>query len=172
MTDKSSVVVGEITGIHGVKGWMKVRSFTEPEENIIDYQPWLLSRPHGAKAPLPVEVVAHRLTDKGLIVHLSCCDDRDLARQYIGMEIVVTRDVLPALPAGEYYWTDLEGLTVVTSQGVTLGKVSHLFATGANDVLVVHQGDKQRLIPYLPEQVSKSVDLNTGIIEVDWDPEF
>jgi len=152
---------------------MRIRSYTEPLDNIVQYQPWLLAWPQrGNKPPLPVEVVTHRVTDKGLIVQLSCCDDRDVAREYIGMEIMVARSALPALPKGEYYWTDLEGLTVITRQGVTLGVVAHLFATGSNDVLVVHQGEKQHLIPYLREQVIRNVDLKAGIIEVDWDPEF
>jgi 16S rRNA processing protein RimM len=171
MTDKL-VVLGEITGIHGVKGWLRIRSYTEPEDNILHYQPWLLTRPRSHKPPLEVTVVEHKLTDKGLLVQLSCCDDRDLARQYMGMEILVARSRLPALPEGEYYWADLEGLTVITRQGIVLGIVSYLFATGSNDILVVSQNEKQRLIPYLRDQVIKRVDLTAGIIEVDWDPEF
>jgi 16S rRNA processing protein RimM len=108
---------------------------------------------------------------KGMVAKLPGCDDRDAAAKLVGATIRVPRSALPKAKRGEYYWTDLEGLDVVTVEGVDLGKVSHLFATGANDVLVVH-GERERLIPFVTGQFVKEVDLKSGRITVDWDPEF
>ena len=93
------------------------------------------------------------------------------------MDIAIESSLLPALGEGDFYWSQLEKLEVLTESGVKLGKVSHLIATGANDVLVVkgQEGSvdrKERLIPYLPDQVIKDINLEEGTIRVDWDPEF
>ena len=81
------------------------------------------------------------------------------------------RDRLPPPAPGEYYWADLEGLAVETTEGVPLGKVSHLFETGANDVMVV-EGERKRLLPFVTGQYIVSVDFEAGRIVVDWDPDF
>jgi 16S rRNA processing protein RimM len=88
-----------------------------------------------------------------------------------GCEIGITRDELPAAETGEYYWHDLQGLSVVTLAGESLGTVDHLIETGANDVLVV-EGERERLIPFVMGQVVVHVDLDKGEIQVDWDKEF
>jgi 16S rRNA processing protein RimM len=104
-------------------------------------------------------------------VHIAGIDDRDIAASLLNTQIAVRREQLPPAAEGEYYWSDLVGLAVRTIAGVELGKVTHLMQTGANDVLVV-KGDRERLIPFLQPDVVKRVDLDAGIIEVDWDPEF
>ena len=98
--------------------------------------------------------------------------DRDAAAALVGSEIWVARSALPMPAPGEYYWSDLEGLEVITVEGVSLGTVSHLLATGANDVLVVRNADRERLIPFLVGRFVTEVDLEAGRITVDWDPEF
>ena len=177
-TEKSSLVnVGRLTAVYGIKGWLKVHSYTEPAENLFDYQPWLLKTAHGIKQ---VEIDEVRPHGDAFVVHLVGVDDRDQAAAFTAVDIAVNRDQLPELDEGEYYWSQLEGLRVITEfQGTTkdLGKVVKLFETGANDVLVV-QGDegsvdqRERLIPYVPDQFVLSVDLGKGEIRVDWDPEF
>ncbi|WP_461516685.1 ribosome maturation factor RimM [Porticoccus sp.] len=167
------VTVGRITTVHGIKGWVKVHSFTQPEDNIVGYQPWWLKTTDGWEM---IEIDQCRATAKGLMVHLVKVDDRDQARQYCQRDIAVERANLPSLETGEYYWHQLQGLTVVTTEGVKLGKVSSLMETGANDVLVV-EGDadsldqQERLIPYV-EQFVLGVDLDAREIKVDWDPDF
>jgi 16S rRNA processing protein RimM len=106
-----------------------------------------------------------------VIAKLRASDDRDAAYALIGGEIAVPRDRLAPLPPGEYYWTDLEGLEVRTLEGVSLGRVDHLLATGAHDVLVL-DGEPARLIPFVPGAVVRSVDLANGLIVADWSPEF
>lgn len=162
------VVIGRISGLYGVRGWLRVFSYTEPRENIVDYSPWLIQIDGLWQ---PVEVEDGRAQGKGVVVKLSGCDERDTATRYLGLDIAVRREQLGALAPGEYYWTDLEGLRVVTCEGVELGRVDHLFATGANDVVVV-RGDRERLIPFVQGDVIRDIDLQDGVMEVDWDPDF
>ena len=169
--------VGHITAAHGIKGWLKVRSLTEPADNLFAYQPWYLKTRHGVKA---AEIVDWQTQNQGFLVKLKGIDDRNQAEQLTPVTIAVEKALLPSLPEGEYYWHQLIGCQVATTQGdnpVILGRVARLLATGANDVLVV-VGDadsldrKERLIPYVPEQFVKAIDLHQGTILVDWDPEF
>jgi len=165
------VVLGRIVGVYGVRGWVKVRSETEPREGILGYSPWLVG-----EAGEELEVTEGRRHGKGIIVHLAGCDDRDRAMALVDQEIAVTRDRLPPSTDDELYWIDLEGLEVWTSAkagmvAVRLGVVDHLFSTGVNDVLVV-SGERERLLPFTWGEVVRSVDLETGRIEVDWDPDF
>ncbi|MGQ9658693.1 MAG: ribosome maturation factor RimM [Thermochromatium sp.] len=160
------VVLGRVSGLYGVKGWVRVYSETEPREGILRYSPWLLG-PEG----LVRRVAEGRVHGKGLIARLEGCEDRDQAATLIGQEIAIRRDQLPPPRPDEFYWIDLEGLAVVTSTEVALGRVSHLFATGANDVLVV-RGERERLIPFVWGDVILDVDFARRLIRVDWDPEF
>ncbi|HEB58394.1 MAG TPA: ribosome maturation factor RimM [Gammaproteobacteria bacterium] len=164
------VVAGRISAVFGVRGWVKVHSYTQPIENIMNYRPWQLCRQGRC---VVVEVAEGRRHGKGLIARLEGVEDRDAALELVGQQIEVPRAALPALAAGDYYWSDLQGLVVVTTEGVALGRVDHLLETGANDVLVVVDADRhQRLIPYIKGQVVTAVDLAAGTLTVDWDPEF
>lgn len=168
MTDRL-VEIGRIVGLYGVQGWVRLESFTEPHKKIFSYVPWLLS---GSSGTAQVEKVQGRELGNGLVAKLPGYDDRDAAATLVGASIRIHRSQLPQAQRGEYYWTDLEGLEVVTLEGRSLGKVSHLFATGANDVLVVRDGSRERMIPFVPEQFVREVDLGRGTIRVDWDPDF
>jgi 16S rRNA processing protein RimM len=179
MSNKSPVnlVVGQLAGVFGVKGWIKVRSFTQPEENILDYGPWRLRTSAGIKA---VEVDAYNLRPQGLVVHFKGIDDRDVAAMLGRAEIEVDRAELPELPEGEYYWHQLIGLKVLAKAAdaeLLLGSITDMMETGANDVMVVRPidgsiDDRERLIPYIPDLYVVGVDLNAGEIRVDWDLEF
>jgi len=165
------VVLGRIVGVYGVRGWVKVRSETEPREGILSYSPWLVGDPGVEREP-----IEGRRHGKGVIARLAGCDDRDQAMALMDQEIAVTRDRLPPPTDDEFYWTDLEGLEVrAMSEGMTcpvrLGVVDHLFSTGANDVMVV-KGEREHLVPFVWEEVIRSVDFDTGRIEVHWDPDF
>lgn len=173
-SENRDMILGKITAVYGVKGWVKIYSYTDPIENIFNYSPWRLKMNGSFK---PIEVETGKRHGKGLIAKLSGVNDRDLAQTYCGFEIVADADQLPELDEGEYYWNQLQNLLVYTESDQLLGKVSHLLETGANDVLVVKGtadsiDQKERLLPYLPDQVIKKIDLETGTIRVDWDPEF
>ena len=164
------VLVGRIVGLYGVHGWLKIESWTEPRLGIFAYQPWLL----GATPDEEVRVsgVTGHNQGKGVVAHLPGIDLREHAVALVGQEIHVAREALPPTGADEYYWTDLEGVAVFTVEGQPLGRVDHLLATGANDVLVVRDDMRERLIPFVQGPVVKSVDLPAQRMVVDWDPEF
>jgi 16S rRNA processing protein RimM len=159
--------LGEISGVFGVRGWVKVFSHTRPRENIVTYKVWRL----GAGADKSVKVLNGRRQGKGVIACLEGVNYADEARRLIGTEIYIKRSQLAKLGKDEYYWSELEGLSVVTTTGFDLGKIAWLFETGNNDVLVV-KGDRERYIPYITDDVVISVDLQTEQMVVDWDPDF
>lgn len=162
------VVLGRISGLFGVQGWVRIFSETQPRENIVTYRPWYVGRPGHMR---PMTVAEGRRHGKGVVARLEGITDRDAASALVGAQIAIRRDQLPTLAEDEYYWSDLEGLRVTTVDGVELGVVDHLMETGANDVLVV-KGDRERLIPFLRGDVVVDVDLQGGVLRVDWDPEF
>lgn len=158
------VELGRIGAPHGVRGWVKVISDTDPPENIFRYRPWLVGE-------TAMQVAEGHRHGKALIARLEGCEERDAAETLKGRSIAVYRDQLPPPRADEFYWADLQGLGVQTLAGEDLGRVSHLFPTGANDVLVV-QGVRERLLPFIWDQVIKEVDFDRRRILVDWDPDF
>ncbi|NMT64140.1 ribosome maturation factor RimM [Marinobacter orientalis] len=167
-------VIGQITSVFGVKGWLKVYSYTDPKEGILNYRDWTLVR-DGKRIPAKLE--EGRRQGQGIVVRLKGIDDREVALGYSGADVVVSTEELPELPEGEYYWQQLEGLDVFTTEDECLGRVHHLIETGSNDVLVVRATDasidqRERLIPYRPDAVVLSVDLAGSRMVVDWDPEF
>ncbi|HVV68382.1 MAG TPA: ribosome maturation factor RimM [Gammaproteobacteria bacterium] len=166
--DSHMVVVGRLGRAYGVQGWLKLHSFTEPAENILSYQHWFIRNKTGAWEPASLEHT--RIQDQSLLVKLTGCSTPEQAQVYVNADIAVTRDQLPKLTTGNYYWSDLEGLKVINQQGIELGTVTRLMATGANDVLVV-KGEKERLLPYI-KQVVLAVDLQQGVMRVDWDENF
>ena len=163
------IPVGRLHGAFGVRGEVKLESYTDPARAIARYQPWTLRDARGAERPC--EGAKVREGAKGLIATLPGIDDRDAAEALRGTEVLVPRAALPPPAPGEYYWVDLEGLRVVNLEGADFGRVSHLFATGANDVLVA-RGERERMIPFVQPDVVRSVDFAGGVVTVDWDPDF
>ena len=162
------VILGRVSGVFGVKGWLKVQSYTEPRDNIVGFGAWTL-RMNGVDHAFDVEE-GHSHAGS-VVAKLHGLDDRDRARDWVGADIVVPREQLPKIAAGELYWTDLEGLEVRTTTGTVLGTVDHLLATGGNDVLVLDSSPRL-LIPFVAGEVVKEVDLKAGLIVVDWSPDF
>jgi len=182
--ESSNVIVGEITGVSGVKGWVKVFSHTEPRINIVKYNPWLIaSHKEAASKEInwkAVKVLNGRSQGKTIVAQIEGVIDRDQAHSMIGTQIAIKSEQLKVLSNNDYYWRDLEGLDVINIKGERLGRVSHLIETGANDVLVVkltpelakEQKIKEMMIPYLMGDVVKKVDLEANQLEVDWDDEY
>lgn len=170
------VRLGEIIGVHGVRGWVKVFSDTSPRENIVGYRRWWLGDGEGWSAS---RLVDGKRSGRNVLALLDGVDDRDKAASLIGRQIAVSRLDLPDTEPGEFYWTDLVGCEVVSVGGVRFGTVSRLFETGANDVLVVtderdgHAGeDAEILIPWVRDTFILAVDLDTRRVTVDWDPDY
>jgi 16S rRNA processing protein RimM len=164
------LLAGEISGVFGIKGWVKIFSFTEPRENILRYSPWLLQKNDQTQE---IKVIGGQLHGNGVVAELAGISDRDMALGLMGFKILIRREQLPKPASDEYYWSDLVGLAVETDLGVKLGTVDHLLETGANDVLVIIDDNKtERLIPFLLKQTILKIDLEAGLIQVDWDPDF
>lgn len=164
------VVVGKIVGLFGVKGWVKIRSYTDPRVQIAEYRPWRVAM-DGEWLSFDVEAVQPQ--GKSLIARLAGIADRDQAVRLMNSDIVIDRSQLPALDKDEFYWRDLTGLKVLNLHGVELGTVESLFETGANDVLVVRkEGNPEILIPFVTDRVIHYVDIESGVIRVDWEADF
>ena len=169
------VVVGQLGAVYGIKGWLKVNSFTDQPEGIFDYRPWLIKNGSSWRE---IQVTGWKRHGKGLICKLVDIDEREQAQMLTGADIAVSAESFSALPDDEFYWRDLIGCRVKNIKGYDFGLVTQLMETGSNDVLVVKAnandafGQRERLIPFLEDQVIKSVNIQDSIIEIDWDPDF
>ncbi|MDA8693761.1 ribosome maturation factor RimM [Pseudomonadales bacterium] len=176
------VVIGEISAVFGVKGWLKVHSYTDPIDNILAYDNWWLDKKGQTRQVIIDEARRH---SNGIVVHIKDVDDRDVAKEYCKSQIKIPLSAMPELSDDDYYWHQLEGLQVYLQEqsgqaGPLIGTVDHLIETGANDVLVIKleaeleakSGSKSApeeiLIPYLLGKVVKSVDIDNGTMLVDW----
>ena len=164
----SRIALGRITGSFGVRGWVKVLSYTEPPEQILEFPIWRLDLPEGGYRNLTH--LEGRRHGKGLVARLEGIEDRDQAIALARQELWIERRELPALKGGEHYQADLVGLEVVNLEGHVLGRVDHFLETGANAVMVVI-GAKEHWLPMVPRHVRR-VDLGQRRITVDWDPDF
>jgi 16S rRNA processing protein RimM len=163
------ILLGRLRGAFGVRGEVKLESFTDPPSAILRYQPWVLRDARGTEREV---TGAHgRETPKGVVARLPGVEDRDAAEALREVEVFVSRSALPPPKPVEYYWVDLEGLRVVNLDGIDFGTVSHLFSTGANDVLVA-RGERERMIPFAEPDYIRSVDFDAGLVTVDWDADF
>ena len=166
-TDDDLIEVGHILGVHGVKGQVKVFSLTSPRENIVNYNPWLIQH-KGRNSQLAIKGGKQ---GKNVVASLEGVADREQAQDMVGAKIFIRKSQLPALRQGDYYWSQLCGLEVISTEGQDFGVIDHMLETGANDVMVV-QGERERLIPYVMDEVVKNIDLDKQQIIVDWDAEF
>jgi len=158
------VRLGRIVGLFGVRGWVKVFSYTDPREAILEHERWLLGRDGNWHS---VRVDEGKRHGKSVLARLEGIDDREAAEALLGLDIAVDRDSLPEPESGHYYWTDLEGLTVWHKDERELGVVTQMLETGAHDVMVV-KGETERLIPFVPGEVVLDVDLENRRVRVDW----
>jgi 16S rRNA processing protein RimM len=157
------VVLGKIGGAFGVQGWVRITSYTDPPDNILDYEHWHLRRAGQWEV---VEVEDGRMTAKGVQAKLVGIDSPEAARLQVGIEIAVLRSELPKTAPGEYYWSDLEGLEALTPSGELLGRVDHFRSTPGGDIAVI-RGAKEHWIPFVKDRIVK-VDLDAGRIVFDW----
>ncbi len=168
------IVMGRIGRAHGVKGWLKLQSWTHPAANILEFEYLLVETGQGLEQ---LRIDRSRWQGGSLLAHFAGYDEPERARGLTGLEVSVEESALASPEKGEYYWRQLQGLQVVNLAGECFGRVSHLLETGANDVLAVEPDahsldDRSRLIPFVPDQVVRKVDLAAGTIEVDWGADF
>jgi 16S rRNA processing protein RimM len=170
MVDLSTdwVVIGRFGRPHGIKGFITVLSFTHPRDNMLGYHDW-----HGYVGGVwkPLRIAEVTTTNKAILARLEDYSERENVASLTNTDIGVLRQQLPNLPLGEYYWDQLIGMQVLTLSGESLGQVTEILATGSNDVLVV-EGTRRHLIPYLPDINIHAVNVADRTIIVDWDPDF
>ena len=173
----SLIELGQIVGVWGVKGWVKLHSYTRNRADIAEYPTWVLQSKSKSEELKSVNVLSCREQGQGIVAQLDGVNDRDQANALRGLTILVKQADMPELPAGEYYWQELIGLAVSNEQE-EIGVVSSILETGANDVLVVKNVDSgddadspEVLIPYTPQVVTQ-IDVKQGTMVVDWDPKF
>ena len=155
--------MGRIVAPYAVKGWVKLHTFTEYLDSLLDYEVWRVGREGNWR---DCRVLDGKVHGQYLLASLEGVTDRDAAEAMQGMDVAVLREEMPEAEEDEYYWDELIGLDVENIQGEALGRVTGLLETGANDVLQV-QGERMRLIPFV-ESYIQSVDLEAGRIVVDW----
>ena len=171
MSDDEKIIVGKINGVHGVKGWVKVFSETDPREGITKYNPWYLKQQGKWRE---VKVESGRRQAKTIVAKLEGFDDRDESMLLNGAVIGIEPSQMDSLKQDEFYWRDLMGCRVINQQDVELGVVETILETGENDVLVVKsdQDDREHLIPWTIGTTVIKVDLKQHLISVDWDEDF
>ncbi len=165
MADEDQLLIGQIGGPWGIKGWVRVLSYSDPREQIFNHRTWNTRLG-------PLTLVEGRAQGKGLVARFDNINDRDAAETLKNQPVTVAKEALPALDEGEYYWFQLEKLQVTNTDGEVLGHVDHLLETGAHDVLVVRFDKGERLIPFVPGVTVTRVDLQGGTIEVDWQADY
>lgn len=173
VTGNDRVTLGRLGKTHGLKGWLRLDSFTDPALNITEYRKFFTNR--GTRQDLVMDQVQEQ--GSKLIAHFEGFDDPETAQQLVGAELQIPASELPDLRDNQYYWYQLIGLTVINSEGQLLGQVDRMLETGANDVLVVKAtaasiDDHERLIPYLRDAVVKRINLDQGSIEVEWGADY
>lgn len=165
--DDGLIEIGHIVGPHGVKGQVRVFSNTSPRKNIVTYSPWLIEQ-HGIKK---THKVSGHCQGKNVVASIEGVVDRDQAQAMAGAKVFINNSQLPPLAEGDFYWNQLIGLQVISTSGNNFGVIDHMLETGANDVMVL-QGERERLIPYVMDEVIKSIDLLKKQVVVDWDADF
>ena len=158
--------MGRFGAPHGVKGAIKLHSWSTPADNIFSYKPWCLLIDKAWKPISPI------LLSQGnqIIISIEGVDNRDEAAKLTNKEIYIDRSQLPKLSPGQYYWSDLAGMDVLNNGEQLLGKVAYVFNTGSNDILAI-QGEHECMLPFLPETII-NVDMPNNTILVNWDPTF
>lgn len=171
------VTLGRVAGVFGIKGWVKIVSYTRPQDNILKYPRWWLSAANDEAGGYQARLVDSRSQVNGIVAQITGRDgqpitDRDIAARLVGCEIAVDHAELPPPPPGSFYWADLIGLEVRSTQDEPLGRVTGVMENGAQDVLVLEDGETERLIPFVREAIIVSVDLAAGRIVADWSPDY
>lgn len=161
MKNNSQILIGQVSGCFGVKGWLKVFSYSDPRENITTYKDWIID----GKL---YESVQSKKNGKLIVAKLKDIDDKEAAQSFIGKNIEIKQSQLKKLDGQQYYWRDLIGLDVINTQGIKFGKVKNMLETGANDVMIIQASDRERLIPFIMDYTVIKVDIKNGSMLVDW----
>lgn len=164
--DPTFIVIGRLGASYGLEGWHHVSTYTQPNKRILQYPVWYIAKNDDWKS---YALLAGRVHGKSVVAHLEGVNTPEMANLLTQSWIAVERSALPVLPEGEYYWVDLEGLTVQTGTGTVLGCIDHLYDNAGTDVMVIRDKDhKECQIPFILNDTVVSVNLTEKIVVVDW----
>lgn len=163
------VIIGRVGGPHGIRGELKLQLFLEQPDQVNQFKQWFIQFPGETEFKPYVDFA---VSSKGgqYYIHFNTIHDRDQARQYTHALLAIDRSELAPPGPSEFYWSDLEGLSVYNQDNQLLGTVDHLLETGANDVMVIKTiSGKELLIPYVVPQIICEIDLARKLIRVEWE---
>ena len=172
MSEPRRIEVGRLGAAHGVRGWLRVQSFTDPPQRLFEWTLWRL-QPQGEGqdgAAREVKLLEARPQGNGWIARLEGIEERNAASRLTGQMILVEREALPPAEGREHYRDDLVGFEAKNLEGALLGVVDHFIDTPGNTVMVI-QGERERLVPMTREHL-RSVDKDARSLVVDWPEDF
>jgi 16S rRNA processing protein RimM len=165
VTEPRLVEVGRLGAAHGVRGWLRVQSFTDPPQRLFEWRRWLL-RPQDRE----VRLLEARPQGNGWIALIEGVAERDAASVLTGQMILVERELLPPTTGREHYREDLVGFEAKNVEGALLGVVDHFIDTPGNAVMVI-KGEREHLVPVTGQHL-RSVDKDARRLIVDWPEDF
>lgn len=172
--DQKLLTIGKFGSPYGIRGWVKILSFTEIPEYIFHYKPWLVRKTNLLEI---IKLNNWKKNNKTTIAKIDGINDRTQAELIKNQKIFINNHSLPKLTKGNYYWKDIIGCTVININNYIFGNVKKLIETGSNDVLVVRSNCKdfaikERFIPFIEQKIIKNINISNKIIKVDWNPNF
>ena len=164
------IEVGRLGAAHGVRGWLRVQSYTDPPQRLFEWRIWQLQSAAGHGATREVKLLEARPQGNGWIARLEGVDERDAASRLTGQMILVEREALPPTEGREHYRDDLVGFETKNLEGAVLGVVDHFVDTPGNAVMVI-KGEREHWIPVTGQHL-RSIDKDARAILVDWPEDF
>jgi 16S rRNA processing protein RimM len=162
------VEVGRLGAAHGVRGWLRIQSFTDPPQRLFEWRSWFLKSGRGVERE--VRVLEVRPQGKDWIALLEGVADRDAASLLTGQMVLVEREALPPTEGREHYRDDLVGFEVRNLEGAVLGNLDHYVDTPGNAVMVI-KGSREHLVPVTPQHL-REVRVEERTLVVDWPEDF
>jgi len=156
-------VLGKVLKTRGLHGCLKVMSYAQKQDVFDGLKYIFVEKAPGQKKEYQVKKI--EISGKFLFIQLNEINDLDAAASLVGCSIFLPSQLLPQLPEGEYYWSDIIGLEVVNQDGRILGKIESIFPTGSNDVYVCKNGKRETLLPAIADVIDK-IDLKNGFMKV------
>jgi len=147
------IPVGKICATHGIRGHLKLHSYSGNIESLQFSETVTLKGKDGTLKELGLKTVSPHAG--GFIIALDGLNGINLVQPLVGSELCLRREQLPETAEGEYYWRDLIGITVITDQGMVLGPIADIFETGSSDIYVVRGSNKEYLIPAIADVISE-----------------
>ena len=150
MNKRDSVIIGKVISTHGIHGWLSILCFSHPPENLKNYNTFIFVDDLVSQ----IDITDIKVMPKKVIIKIKDYDNITSSQNILGKDILIDKSDMPMLVEGEYYWRELEGLEVMTSQEKFLGVVDFIFSNGANDVLAIKHNNKYIYIALIKDNIT------------------